>query len=325
MAKRLLTVFGATGNQGGAVIRAFLSHPTLSSQYSLRAITRNTSSSKAQALASQGVDLAVGDLNDRPSLEKAIEGSYAVFAVTNYWETMSSSIEVQQGKNIADAAKAAGVKHFVWSALPNVTELTNGTLRAVQHFDGKSEVARYLDSIKADTGMLTTFFMPGFYMSNIKSMTRSNPDVNNGVPTLTLPWDPEKTQVPLFNPARDTGTFVGGILGSPNPAELDGKWIQAVSQWSTPNEIVSDMSQALKGQEIKFNPVPAEVYIKFLPEAVASELTENMVLIRDYSYYGPGSREKQPESDRVLHHLGLQTQSWKEFIEQDQKTGEWKF
>lgn len=324
MAKRLLTVFGATGNQGGAVIKTFLNNSKLSSKYSLRAITRNTSSSKAQALASQGVDLAVGDLNDRQSLEAAIKGSYAVFAVTNYWETMSSPTEMQQGKNIADAAKAAGVKHFVWSALPNVSKLSGGTLRAVEHFDGKSVVAHYLDSIKKDAGMLTTFFMPGFYMSNLKTMTKTNPEVNDGIPTLTLPWDPKKTQVPLFNPARDTGTFVGGILGSDHPEDLDGKWIQAVSEWSTPSRIVSEMSQVL-GREVKFNPVAAEVYIKFLPEAVAQELTENMVLIRDYSYYGPGAEKKQGDSDQILQPLGLKTQTWKEFIEQDQKQGAWKF
>ncbi|KAK5086941.1 hypothetical protein LTR05_004112 [Lithohypha guttulata] len=321
MAKHLLTVFGATGNQGGGVIKTFLGNPTLSSQFSLRAITRNTSSDKAKALASQGVDLAVGDLNDLESLKEAIKGSYAVFAVTNYWETMSSPKEIQQGKNIADACIATSVKHVVWSALPNVTELTGGKLKAVEHFDGKSEVARYMDSIKKQTGMITTFFMPAFYASNFKTMTRSSPYVNDGVPTLTLPWDLEKTQVPIFNPSKDGGPFVAGIVSYPDPAELDGKWIQAVGEWKTPAEIVAEMSEVI-GREIKFNSVPEDVYQGFLPENIAKELTENMVLVRDYSYYGVGTEKQQAESNKVLEPLGFTAGTFKEYVKED---GPWEF
>ena len=80
---KLLTVFGATGNQGGSVIKAVLAHPTLSKEYSLRGITRDTSKPAAQALQSKGVETVKADLNDPTSLRQAIEGSYAVFAVTN--------------------------------------------------------------------------------------------------------------------------------------------------------------------------------------------------------------------------------------------------
>lgn len=321
MSKRLVTVFGATGNQGGSVISTFLANPTLSQQFALRGITRNKDSSKAQALASKGVDLAVGDLNDPESLKEALKDSYAVFAVTNYWETLSTKIEVQQGKNIADACVAAGVKHAVWSALPNVTKLTNGTLKAVEHFDGKSAVADYFESLKKSASMTTTYFMPGFYMPNIKSMTRSNPQVNDGTPTLTLPWNTDTTQVALFDPSTDTGTFVGGILSYPNPSEIDGHFIQAVSEWTTPAKIVSQLSEVI-GKEVKFNSVPEDVFIKFLPEKSAKELTENMVLIRDYSYYGLGSEKNQAESNKVLKPLDLETISFKEFAE---KNKPWNF
>lgn len=321
MSKRLITIFGATGNQGGSVISTILGHQNLSQQFALRGITRNTSSDKAKALASKGVELVVADLNDPKSLKEALKGSYAVFAVTNYWETGSRSTEVAQGKAIADACVAAGVKHVVWSSLVNVTKLTNGALSKVAHFDGKSEIADYFESVKGSAGMIVTYFMPGFYATNFKSMTSSNPHVNNGTPTITLPWDTEKTQVPVFDPAVDTGTYVAAMIGSPNPSELDGKHIQAVSEWKTPAQIVAEMSEVI-GQEVKFNSVSQEVFLSFMKMPSGEELTENMVLVRDYSYYGLGAEKKQPEDDKILEAVGLKTETFKEFVE---KAGPWSF
>lgn len=85
MSKKLLTIFGATGNQGGSVIATVLASQSLSSKYSLRAITRDTTKPNAQALAAKGVELAKADLNDPASIATAIKGSHGVFAVTNYW------------------------------------------------------------------------------------------------------------------------------------------------------------------------------------------------------------------------------------------------
>ena len=107
-------MFGATGVQGGSVIKAVLAHPTLSKEYKIRAITRDPSKPNAKALAEQGVEPVKADMEDKNSLEHAIKGSHAVYAVTNYWEKQSKSGEITQGKNIADASKAAGVKHLVW-------------------------------------------------------------------------------------------------------------------------------------------------------------------------------------------------------------------
>lgn len=298
-----------------------LGHPELSKQFTLRGITRNTSSPKAQSLASKGVELAVADMNDPKSMTNALKDSYAVFAVTNYWESASRTIEVAQGKAIADACVAAGVRHVVWSSLPNVTRLTGGSLKKVEHFDGKSEIAEYFESVKTSAGMIATYFMPGFYMSNLKGMTRSSPQVNGGIPTLSLPWDAESTQVPLLDAAKDTGVYVGGILGYPEPSKLDGKSIQAVSEWSTPAKIVADMTEVI-GREIKFNPISAEFMMKMVPGPAAEELTENMVLIRDFSYYGPGAEKEQAESDKVLEPLGLKTVTYKEWVK---SVGPWQF
>ena len=148
--KKLLTIFGATGNQGGSVISVILSSTKLSSEFALRAVTRDPSKPNAQALASRGVELTKADLNDASSIASAIQGSYGVFAVTDYWQTANKATEVTQGKNIVDACKEAGVKHLVWSSLPHVTNMTNGEFTKVEHFDSKAEVAEYAASVKAD-------------------------------------------------------------------------------------------------------------------------------------------------------------------------------
>jgi putative NADH-flavin reductase len=313
---KLLTVFGATGNQGGSVVKSVLAHPTLSKEYKIRAITRDPSKPNAQALAAKGVEPVKADMEDAESVKQALEGSYAVFAVTNYWEKASKDLEIQQGKAIADAAKAVGVKHLVWSALPNATKLTNGVLSHIEHFDSKAEVAEYIESIKGD--MVATYFMPGFYMSNIKGSIKPGQD---GVPTWTQPFHPTETQVPLFDTATDTGTFVAGIL-SQHPRSVNGLYVPAVSQWLTPNEIVQTVTK-VSGTEVKFQSLPEKVWQSFLPmaENIAQELAENMVLIRDYSYYGKGAEKEQAKADeKVL--AGAKTVSWEEFVEAH---GPWKW
>ena len=166
--------------------------------------------------------------------------------------------------------------------------------------------------------MVATFFMPAFFMSNIKGMTHPGPD---GTPTFTMPWDPSTTHVPLLDVGTDTGKFVAGILAS-NPASVNGKNIQGTSQWVTPQEITDTISKyGGSGQQVKFNSVPEGVFKGFLPEAKAEELTENMVLIRDFSYFGNDGPEKQAESDKVLEEVGKPV-SWQEFVEGN---GPWKW
>lgn len=310
---KLLTVFGATGVQGGSVIKAMLAHPTLSKEYKLRGITRDPSKPSGQALTSKGVEAVKGDLDDPESLKHALEGSYAVFAVTNYWEKMSKSLEIQQGKNIADTCKTLGVKHLVWSALPNVTKLTDGKLSAVEHFDSKAEIAEYIESTKGD--MVATYFMPAYYMTNIKSNIKVAPD---GVPTLALPWVADETQVAMLDTAADSGKFVAGILAS-DPSSVNGMYVNAVSDWVTPNQIVDTISKVV-GTEVRFKEISEKVFEGFLPPKIGPELAENMVLIRDYSYYGKGAEKEQAKSDRVLG--DLKPNSWEDFVK---ASGPWEW
>lgn len=105
MAKKIITVFGATGNQGASVVNIFLNDPKLNGDWAVRGVTRDASSDRAKALAAKGVDVVGGDLDDKTTLVEAMKGASAAFAMTNYWDKADMELEIQQGKNLADAAK----------------------------------------------------------------------------------------------------------------------------------------------------------------------------------------------------------------------------
>ena len=310
--KKIITVLGATGNQGGSVITALLAHPEIASQYSIRGITRDTTKPSAQKLLAKGVEPIKADLNDPSSLQAAFHGAFAVFAVTNYWETMSKSTEIAQGKNVVDAAIATGVKHLIISSLPNVTALTNGALSNVEHFDSKAEVSDYAEAQKQKTSMWVTHFMPGYFMQNLKSTI--NKDPATGASMMTIPWDETSTQIPLIDIVSDAGKYVAGalVLG----AGADGARIQAVSQWATPNEVASTVTK-VTGDKVTFLEVPKDVWEGYLPlpPHAKTELGENMILIKDYSYYGNDAPAKQHEHNKYVEAIpGQSLTSLEDFV-----------
>src|SRR4051812_4292432 len=124
--ERLILVSGATGQQGGAVARSLLKRG-----FPVRALIRDLEKSEARALAEGGAELVRGDLEDRSSLERALEGVYSVFSVQNFYEGGYEG-EVRQGETLADAAKAAGVQHVVYSSVGSAHRETG-----IPHFDSK--------------------------------------------------------------------------------------------------------------------------------------------------------------------------------------------
>ena len=103
--KKIVVVFGATGNQGGSVINSVLGDPKTASEFKIRGITRDPSKPNAQALTARGVECVAADINSRDQIRSALQGAYAVFAVTNYWEKMDAELEKTQGRNVADMSK----------------------------------------------------------------------------------------------------------------------------------------------------------------------------------------------------------------------------
>ena len=289
--KKLLTVFGATGNQGGSVIDFVLARPQLSAKYALRGVTRDPSSDKSKKLSSQGVEMVKAELDDLESLKTAVKGSYGVFGVTDFWSLMDKNREIQQGKNIFAACKAEGVTHFVFSALPHVTKLTNGVLKHVDHFDSKAEVREYAEATK--DGLIVSYFMPAMFITYVKSLVK----VVDGTPTLTLPYPSDSIAWPLLDPRRDSGKYVMGQFEA--GSKVDGFAVHGVSAWTTPKDVVTALSEA-SGKDVVFKTIPADVFAGFLPEAVRYELLETQLLIGDYSYYGKGEEKNQAKHNEWL-------------------------
>ena len=143
--KKIIAVVGATGTQGGGLAQAILSDPN--GGFAVRAITRDTNKDQAKALAAKGAQVVQANLDDVESLKKAFSGAHGVYAVTNFWEHFSAEKEKAQAKNIADAAKAAGVKHVIWSTLEDTRKLMSPSdtrmpmlqeKYRVPHFDAKA-------------------------------------------------------------------------------------------------------------------------------------------------------------------------------------------
>lgn len=247
--KKILVVFGAIGNQGGSVIRSILEDSKTAAEFKIRAITRDLSKPRAKALEAQGVECVAADINNKEQIRSALQGAYAVFAVTNFWDKMEGNLEIAQGKTIADVAKVrtlwyevfnsysdigtkeCGVQHLIWSSLYNVNELTNGEFPIVEHFDTKATVEKYIRRI----GIPATFFMQGFSMSNIPGMSLRQLPPNNDW-TMALPM-PSDTPIPCFDPADDTGKLVKAILTHRD--QFLGKRVLGATAYYTPDQIMA--------------------------------------------------------------------------------------
>eukprot|EP00500_Bicosoecida_sp_ms1_P001503 CAMPEP_0203814992 /NCGR_PEP_ID=MMETSP0115-20131106/7257_1 /ASSEMBLY_ACC=CAM_ASM_000227 /TAXON_ID=33651 /ORGANISM="Bicosoecid sp, Strain ms1" /LENGTH=311 /DNA_ID=CAMNT_0050723879 /DNA_START=40 /DNA_END=975 /DNA_ORIENTATION=+ len=252
--KKIITVFGATGAQGGAVVRALAADE----RYQVRAVTRNPDSDKAKALP-DGVDVVKADLADPASLTAAFAGAYGAFVVTNYWELLfgvyggdhekTNAAEIAQGKAAVDAAKAAGIKHFVFSALENVKEITDGAL-PVPHFDGKGIVGKYAEEV----GLPTTNVMYSFYLDNFLTAMGKPKKQEDGSFQIFLPLK----DVPMgVISVEDAGHVVKSVFD--DPETNIGRWIGIA------NEVVpvADLAAALSrgtGKDVKYVDAPVDVF-----------------------------------------------------------------
>ncbi|KAH8751299.1 hypothetical protein F5883DRAFT_209417 [Diaporthe sp. PMI_573] len=301
---KLITVFGATGNQGGSVIKAILADPVLSKEFKIRGITRDASKPAAQALAAKGVEIVTADMTSKASLAEAIEGSHTVFLVTTP-DFMSGGGTQEQlhGKNVADVVSEAGASHLIYSSLLHVTNTTDGRLKHVVHFDDKAEVESYIRS----KGIPSTFVLPGYFMTNFTmlQMIRKGED---GVYTLAYPVS-NRAKFPLIDIQSDIGQYV--VAAIRNRDSVLGKQILAAVDYYVPSRIVSEF-QEVTGNVAGFVQIDAETYKGFLPGPLADEMLENHLFIEDPGYYA--GRDLKESLD-LLAGIGLKPTSWKEFLE----------
>lgn len=258
--KKIIAVLGATGAQGGGLVRAIIEDPN--SGFIPRVLTRNPDSDKAKAFISQGAEVTKVDIDDPASLKKAFEGAYGAYCVTFFWEHFSPEKEKAQVKSMAEAAKAAGVKHVIWSTLEDTRKLVPleddrmPTLQEkykVPHFDAKGEANRYF----TEAGVPTTFLHTSFYWDNFIHFGMGPKKDESGQLAITLPMGNAK--LPGIA-AEDIGRCALGIFKGGET--YIGQSLGISSDHLSGNEMAAALGKAL-GKDVRYNQVEPEVFRSF--------------------------------------------------------------
>ena len=257
--KKIIAVFGATGAQGGGLVRAILSDPT--SDFAVRAITRNVHSDKAKQLVGLGAEVVVADSDNEASIAEALKGVYGAFFVTAFWEHFSAEKETTQAHNMASAAKTAGVQHVIWSSFEdtrNWIPLSDARMPTLQekykvpHFDAKGEA----NAAFTDMGLPVTILNTSFYWENFIYFGSGPARGEDGKLALTMPMADKK--LPGIA-VKDIGKVAFGIFKNPSTI---GKTVSIAGEHLTGFEMAAGLTKAL-GEEVVYNHVPASIYRTF--------------------------------------------------------------
>ncbi|KAF7341314.1 NmrA domain-containing protein [Mycena venus] len=281
----LVAIVGATGTQGGSVIKALLESDK---PYRIRGFTRDVSKAAAEALKKQGVEMVAVNLvvENNEGVAKAFAGADYVFLVTNFWEHMDTTRESSEGKMLIDAAKAAGVKGIIWSGLQSPKNISEGKITRVVHFDGKASVSEY----GRVSGVPFVVVQAGIYASSLlepaiaRSMLEKQPDG-----TYVLPWAVRpSTIVPLIDMANDYGLYVRAVLE--RPVFPDGLDVYTSSENVTAEEMARQLSEGT-GKKVTFKQITPEEFIKPLetlgfPPVATDSLQGFWEYFDEFGYYG---------------------------------------
>ena len=258
--KRIIAVVGATGSQGGGLVRAILNDRT--GDFTARAITRDVNSPKAKELARLGAEVVAGDIDDVESLKKAFRGAYGAFCVTFYWAHMSPDREIANARAMATAAKAAGVQHVIWSTLEDVRKfvpLSDSRMPTIQgkykcpHFDTKGESNQFF----TDLGLPVTFLQTTFYWDNLIFFGLGPKKGPDGKLAITFPMGDKKL---AGIAAEDIGKCAYAIFR--RGKEFIGRTVSIAGEHLTCAQMASALTQAL-GKEVRYNEVTPDVYRSF--------------------------------------------------------------
>jgi len=258
--KKIITVLGATGAQGGGLVRALMSDP--SGEFVARAVTRDIHSDKSRALAALGAEVVAGDVDDPASLERAFAGAYGAFCVTFFWAHFSPEREKQEAQSMARAAKKAGLKQVIWSTLedtrrwvplsdPRMPTLS-GSYK-VPHLDAKGASNKFF----TEAGVPVTFLHTSFYWENFIYFGMGPQRGPDGKLAITLPMGDK----PLPGiAAEDIGRCAHGVFL--RGADLIGQSIGIAGEHLTGQQMADGFSRAL-GQPVVYHAVTPETYRSF--------------------------------------------------------------
>jgi uncharacterized protein YbjT (DUF2867 family) len=286
--KKLIAVFGATGQQGGAVVRALQAQ----GQFKVRALTRHPA--KHRGL---GDELVEADLDRPETLKAALEGAHGVFLVTNFGEPGTD--ELKQGTAAVRAAKAAGVQHFVWSTLPDVEAISGGKLH-VPHFTGKAKIDRI---VKEGGFTHHTFVIAPFFYQNLVGLAAPQKQ-ENGTLGWALPIDPTVRSIHMGD-IRELGDIVAGAFAHPDQAG-NGEYLPLVGDFMSFNEIVDTLNR--QGHEFSFKQVPTEVFATLFPGA--PEMAAMFAWFQAHTYLGSDSRDRIALANKVAGRQPTTFSTW---------------
>lgn len=306
--KKIIAVFGATGAQGGGVVRAILRDPQ--GGFVARAITRNADGEKARELAKMGAEVVSADIDDPDSMKKAFDGVYGAYCVTFFWGHFSPEKEIAEVQAMATAAKSAALKHVIWSTLEDTRKwcpLSDPSLPTlhgkykVPHFDGKGEANHFF----TDLGVPTTFLLTSFYWDNFIGFGMGPQRGPDGKLAITLPMGDKK--LPGIA-AEDIGKCAYGIFKRGN--EFIGKTVAISGENLTGAEMAAGFSELL-GQEVRYNSISPDAY-RALGFPGADDLGNMFQFKRDFEDYYCGAR-----SLAVSRALNPELQTYEDWLAQN--------
>lgn len=281
-----LVVFGITGQQGGSVANHVLMSADLHQQFHIRGVTRDTSSQKAQAFKSQGVELYKADWSDPKSLTAALEGAHATFIVTTAagFDGEGKSREAIHAKMCVDAAITAGVEYLIFSTLPDVIKISNGRYRSIQNFNAKAEVEEYIRA----KPIHSAFVASGRFMQNYVGKLGPKKLQSNG-PWMIREMFSSEEQIPLVDIEADMGKLVGVILR--NFKTFEGKTLAVAENLYSMKQIAKALSESA-GQEVEYEQLSEATMRQNLPPQAADTFVEAQKFQKEFGFYGPDTAKQ---------------------------------
>jgi len=258
ISNKTILVTGATGQQGGAVARHLLKQPG----FVVRAFTRDSSKPAAQSLTRAGAEVFQGDLDDPASVRRALEGAWGVFSVQNFMETGYDG-EIRQGELLADAAKAVGVQHFVYSSVVSADRKTG-----LPHFESKWQIEQHIHQC----GLPYSILRPAFFMQNWYGFLRD--PILNG--TLPLPLNPQTSLQQIS--VADIGAFAA--MAFRNPSMWAGRTVELAGDQLTMLKVAETLSRVL-GRSVRYVQVPWEQF----QQSAGEEMTKMYRWFNDVGYH----------------------------------------
>ena len=286
--QELIAVIGATGQQGGAVVRALRA----TGRFTVRALSRNPA--KHRDLADEVVE---ADLRRPDTLEAAFEGAHGVFLVTNFWE--EGTDERKQATAAVRAAKTASVKHLIWSTLPDVEAISGGKFD-VPHFTGKSKV----DRIVKEAGFAHhTFVIAPFYYQSLVGTLAPQKQADGSL-GWALPIDPNVRCIHMGD-ITELGTIVAGAFAHPDQTG-NGEYLPLVGDFMSFNEIVDTLNR--QGHQFSFTQVPTEGFATLFPGA--AEIAATLAYFQAHTYLGSDSSNQIALANKVAGREPTRFSTW---------------